>query len=434
MAYLNPGLKCCFSVIENEENIEYKEYFSENGLMDYLDRKINGKVKITDSIVANKEHEGVDVSLAFVYTDNYNSEDMITFVNNAATVDGGDHVKGFKDGLRKAIADYSPNSSIEPSDMLEGLTCVISVGVIDPIFDGQSKSKIKMAKVRTATRLCTESILKSYLDCNPDKAKALINKMINAGKARLAAVKAREAVRKIKETSDNPSGMAGKLTPCTTKNPAEAEIYIVEGDSAGGSAKQARDRRTQAILPIFGKPLNVEKSRLYEVVRNERLMDLVRALGCGIGEEFDITKLRYHKVVIMSDADVDGHHIKTLWTTFIYRHLKPLIENGYLYYSCAPLYKLVISKENVYAKDEEEKESLIAQFGNKVTNVSRFKGLGEMNAEQLWETTMNPGTRTMEQITIEDAEQDEYILSLCMGEEVAPRKEFIVQHSLEAQE
>ena len=435
LAYLNPGL-VNYLYIQNGEEIEEHTYQYPEGLKAYIDTRVNGKKSLIDTLQIAGLYEGVEVLVGMTYTDSYNLDEIASFCNNANTKDGGDHVTGFKDAIKNSLTSYinenKLNVKFESADLLEGLTSVVSIKVKDPVFDGQGKAKIRMTIARQAVRKVVEEFLKEYMDHNPDVAKALVDKVANASKARIAAQRAKEAVRKIKESSDSPSGMAGKLTPCTSKKPEECEIYIVEGDSAGGSAKQARDRRFQAILPIFGKPLNVEKKRLHEVVKNERLMDLVRALGCGVGEEFDYSKLKYHTVVIMSDADVDGSHIKTLWTTFVYRYMRPLIENGNLYFSCPPLYKLVINKQNVYAKDDAEKDALIAQYGNKVTNVQRFKGLGEMQAEQLWDTTMDPSKRTLERVTIEDAERDEYILSLCMGEEVVPRREFIMAHSLEA--
>lgn len=436
LAYLNPGLMNYLYVSEEEEVKLEETYQFEDGVRQLIENRIAGKTKIIDTIAIQGEHNGVEVNVGMAYTDTYDTENIVSFCNNAATTDHGDHVTGLKTAITKVVTDYinekKMNIKFDSSDALEGLTAVVSIKVQDPFFDGQGKSKIKMTVVRQAVKKIVEENLSELFDHNPDMSKTLIDKVANATKARLAAQKAREAVRKIKESSDNPTGLAGKLSNCTSRDPEVCEIYIVEGDSAGGSAKQARDRRTQAILPIFGKPLNVEKKRLHDVVKNERLMDFVRALGCGIGEDFDITKLKYHKIFIMSDADVDGAHIKILWTTFIYRYMRPLIENGHLYYTCPPLYKLVINKKNYYVKDEAERDKLIAEYGNKVTNIQRFKGLGEMDADQLWETTMNPESRTIEQITLEDAEKDEYILSLCMGEEVAPRREFIMLHSLEA--
>lgn len=436
LAYLNPGLINYLYVEENGEVKQETNYQFHEGIKELIDNKVANKTKVVDTLCIHGEHNKVEVYVGMTYTDTYDVENIVSFCNNAATTDHGDHVTGFKTAITKAVTDCinerKLNIKFDSSDTLEGLTAVVSIKVQDPFFDGQGKSKIKMTVVRQAVNKIVIEYLAELFDHNPDIAKALIDKISNASKARVAAQKAREAVRKIKENSDNPTGLAGKLANCTSKNPEECEIYIVEGDSAGGSAKQARDRRFQAILPIFGKPLNVEKKRLHDVVNNERLMDFVRACGCGVGEEMDPDKVKYHKIVIMSDADVDGSHIKTLWLTFVYRYMKELVKRGYVYFSCPPLYKLVINKQNYFAKDEAERDALVAQYGNKVTNVQRFKGLGEMNAEELWETTMNPEARTLEQITIEDIERDEYILSLCMGEEVLPRREFIMQHSLEA--
>jgi DNA gyrase subunit B len=436
LAYLNPGLMNYLYVSEGDEVKLEETYQFDEGIRELVESKVNGKTKIVDTFTIQGEHNGVEVYVGMTYTDTYDTEHILSFCNNAATTEHGDHVTGLKTAITKVVTDCinerKLNIKFDSSDALEGLTAIVSIRVQDPFFDGQGKAKIKMTSVRQAVKKIVEENLAELFDHNPAIAKALVDKVANASKARLAAQKAREAVRKIKENSDNPTGLAGKLSNCTSRKAEECEIYIVEGDSAGGSAKQARDRYFQAILPIFGKPLNVEKKRLHDVVKNERLMDLVRACGCGLGEEFDISKLKYHKIIIMSDADVDGSHIKTLWLTYIYRYMKPLIENGYMYFSCPPLYKLVINKQNYFAKDEQERDALIAQYGNKVTNVQRFKGLGEMNPEELWETTMNPATRTLEQITIDDIEKDEYMLSLCMGEEVIPRREFIMQHALEA--
>lgn len=436
LAYLNPGLMNYLYVSEGDEVKLEETYQFEEGIRELVESKVNGKTKIVDTLTIQGEHNDVEVYVGMTYTDTYDTEHILSFCNNAATTEHGDHVTGLKTAITKVVTDCinerKLNIKFDSSDALEGLTAIVSIRVQDPFFDGQGKAKIKMTSVRQAVKKIVEENLAELFDHNPAIAKALVDKVANASKARLAAQKAREAVRKIKENSDNPTGLAGKLSNCTSRKAEECEIYIVEGDSAGGSAKQARDRYFQAILPIFGKPLNVEKKRLHDVVKNERLMDLVRACGCGLGEEFDISKLKYHKIIIMSDADVDGSHIKTLWLTYIYRYMKPLIENGYVYFSCPPLYKLVINKQNYFAKDEQERDALINQYGNKVTNVQRFKGLGEMNPEELWETTMNPATRTLEQISIDEIEKDEYMLSLCMGEEVVPRREFIMQHALEA--
>lgn len=436
LSYLNNNLINYLNVVQNGESVIDTTYEYENGLNEFIESKIKSKKPLLDPMTIQESENGVDVSIAMVYTDSYEQDNITSFCNNAATTEHGSHVEGFKAALNKSIIDYMNFSKINvrfnSSDILEGLIAIVSIKVQDPFFDGQSKAKIKMTSVRQVVKKITEKYFKDYLDHNPNTAKIITDKIDNASKARVAAQKAKEAIRKIKETSDNPTGLAGKLAACTSKKPEECEVYIVEGDSAGGSAKQARDRHFQAILPIFGKPLNVEKKRLHDVIKSEKLLDLVRALGCGIGEEFDITKLKYHKIIIMSDADIDGNHIKILWTTFIYRYMREIIEKGHLYFSCPPLYKIVMGKETIYAKDDNEKDELVDKYSKKVTNIQRFKGLGEMNPSQLWETTMNPANRTLEQITLEDIEKDEYMLSLCMGEDVAPRKEFIMQHSLEA--
>jgi DNA gyrase subunit B len=437
LAHLNPGLTNCLYVYETEDSEPVETIFQyENGIQEFVDKKVEGKKKVTDTLEIQGTHNGVDVYVGMVYTDTYNIENILSFCNNAATTEHGDHVTGLKTAISKTVTDYMTDNDInfkfENNDTLEGLTAIVSVKVQDPFFDGQGKNKIKMTIVRQAVKKVVEEYLKDYLDHNPDIAKALLDKIRDASKARVAAQKAKETIRKIKETSDSPIGLAGKLADCSSKNPEECEINIVEGDSAGGTAKSARNRKFQAIIAPFGKPLNVEKKRIHEVIASEKLKDLVRALKCGIGEEFDISKIRYHKIIIMSDADVDGSHIKTLYLAFFYRYMKEVIERGYLYFSCPPLYKVIVGKNTYYVKDDAEKDEFLNKLGNKKAEVQRFKGLGEMNANELWETTMDPERRTLEQIVIEDIEKDEYMLSLCMGDNVPPRKEFIMQHSLEA--
>lgn len=439
LSYLNPGIINVLYVSEGENIIINETYKHDAGIIELINNKINGKNHILDPILIQNEYNNIEVNIAMAYVDTYDSEKIYSYCNNASTIDHGDHVIGFKTGITKIFSNYISNNNLkikfDSSDALEGLISIISIKVQDPVFDGQGKSKVTMPSVRQAVKKITEEYLDDLFDKNPNIVKILIEKINNASKARLAAQKAKEAIRKIKENSDNPTGLAGKLANCSSKDPKECEIYIVEGDSAGGSAKQGRDRRFQAILPIFGKPLNVEKKRLHDVVKSEKLMDFVRACGCGIGEEFDINKLKYHKIIIMSDADVDGCHIKTLWITYIYRYMKPIIENGYLYLAKPPLYKVYKNGKNkneqYYVYNDEELGVAKEKIGQGAL-VQRYKGLGEMNSDQLWETTMNPENRILEQVTIEDIEKDEYMLSLCMGEEVIPRKEFIMKYALNA--
>jgi DNA gyrase subunit B len=354
------------------------------------------------------------------------------------TVDNGDHLRGFTDGLISAVktymTDYKVNFDFKNDDIKEGLVGVVAVRVADPNFEGQAKSKLVMKSVKDAVKGITEDAVHEYLDKNPDVAKAILAKIEQASKARIAAAKAREASRKNKALIEG--GTPAKLADCASKDPAECEIYIVEGDSAGGTAKQGRNRKFQAILPIFGKILNVEKQRLLSVIKNEKIGIAVKAIKTGIGEDFDITKCRYHKIIIMSDADVDGLHIKCLWSTAFYRYLRPIIEAGYLYYAVPPLYKLYknVGKKNEdirYAYSDEERDKTLAEMGSG-TEIQRYKGLGEMNADQIWETTMNPETRRLYQITLEDAEACEQIVSLCMSEETAPRREWIMENAVEA--
>lgn len=439
LAYLNAGLSL-YLVLDSEdkEGKRIKEeqlYCYPDGLHTYIEKLTKNKELVTDIFGTVITGEDTQIAISLAYTNSY-SEDIYSFCNNIFTEEGGDHLTGFKTGLSKVINEYATtnklvkeDTKLEPEDTREGLTAVIAIRVKEPKFQGQAKSKLDMPKIRHVVRKAIEDYMTDHLDKNPAMAKIIIAKAVAAHDARKAAQKARENIRQQKSLVEG--GLPGKLTDCSDKNPEVCEIYIVEGDSAGGSAKQARDRKTQAILPIFGKILNVEKARLDKVLKNEKLFDLLRALKCGIAEEFDLSKLRYHKVILMSDADVDGDHIKTLYMTFFLRHLKPLVEKGHLYLAMPPLYKLEKGKTVKYAYSDAEKEKILAEMGDKVLT-QRYKGLGEMNAQQLWETTMNPESRSIIRVTIEDAEEAEQMVSLCMGEDVKPRREFITDNALEA--
>lgn len=446
LAYLNPGLQFYMyldseekdgSHVKLEENICYPQ-----GLVSYVDKLTAKKVKIVNTIGASITVDDIDVQIAMTYTDGYN-EEIYTFCNNVATVDNGDHLLGYKLGLTKSLKDYAQaynlEADFESDDSREGLIAIVSIKVGDPNFEGQSKSKLKMNNVRAAVKQVTEQMLQDYLDKNPEEAKVIFNKILQAAKARKAAQKARENSRKSKDLIEG--GLPGKIAECQSKDPEECEIYLVEGDSAAGSAKQGRDRRIQSILPVFGKILNVERKRLNDVINNPKLQDVLKALKCGIDKDFNIEKIRYHKIIIMADADVDGSHIACLWITFFYRFLRPLIDAGYLYIACPPLFKLTYNRKiEGYAYDKEEKATIIYAYDDEENtkyinelgqpnNTQRYKGLGEMMATQLWDTTMNPENRKLIQVTIDDAESCEEMISICMSEEVEPRRDYIMEYS-----
>jgi len=438
LAYLNAGV--VFYVhfeAEDKSGISVKikeEYCFEDGIKAYMEEKLKDKKILSPilnkTVTINDEELGtIELSLATTYTDTYSS-DINSFVNNISTENGGDHEAGFKMGINEAIKQYIFNNNkniiFEASDVREGLTSIISLKVKEPRFEGQSKSKINMPKIKTITKGIVHELFYNFLDHNPNEATIILNKIENAAKARLAAKKARDNIRKSKNLID--SGLPGKLADCSEKNPELCEVYIVEGDSAGGSAKQARNRKTQAILPIFGKVLNTERAKLNDVVNNEKLKDLLKAIKTGIGPEFDIERLRYHKIILMSDADVDGEHIMTLYLTFFYRYLRPLIEEGHLYLACPPLYKVSKGKKVDYLYSDKELEA----YDKEGISIQRYKGLGEMNPNQLWDTTMNPDTRKIIQINIEDVDLAEEMLVTCMGEKVEPRRKFIEENALYA--
>lgn len=434
LSYLNPGLTIYYylDTVDSEgKEIKLEEtYYQENGILDYVNKLISKKKALTKITGTTSVVDDVEVSIALAYTDSY-SEEIYQFCNNISTEEGGDHLTGFKSGVSKAINDYMEREKIslkiESDDTREGLVSIISVKVKEPRFKGQSKSKLDMPNVRNAVKKVTEEWLIEFMDKNPDQSKIIISKIEEAAKAREAAKKARENSRKTKSLIE--SGLPEGLADCSDDNPENIEIFFVEGDSAGGSAKQGRDKVTQAILPVFGKIRNVEKSRLSQVLGDLKIKIILRALGCGIGEEFDIKKLRYHKIIILADADIDGKHINTLYFTFFYRYLRPIVEAGYLYVGMPPLYKVTKGKQITYLYSKEELDA----FDTTGATIQRYKGLGEMNPEQLWETTLNPETRTLQQVTIEDLEALEDIISICMSEDVAPRKQFIIENALNAE-
>ena len=386
-------------------------------------------------IYIEKEQGEVPVEIAIQYTTAYN-ENIYTFVNNINTVEGGTHLEGFKRALTKVFNDYArshnilkeKDSNLQGEDIREGITAVISVKVREPQFEGQTKMKLGNSEVTGIVQSMVNEALSNFLEENPNIAKAILEKCVSACRAREAARKARELVRR--KSALETSTLPGKLADCSSKVAEECEVYIVEGDSAGGSAKQGRDRRFQAILPLWGKMLNVEKARADKIYGNDKLNPVIVAVGAGIGPEFDITKIRYGKVIIMADADVDGAHIRTLLLTFFFRYMRPLIENGNVYLAQPPLYK--ISKKgikDIYCYSDEERDEKLAEVGRDGVTIQRYKGLGEMDPEQLWETTMNPETRVMVKVTMEDAIKADEIFTILMGDEVTPRREFIEQNA-----
>lgn len=431
IAYLNPGLTM-YNIIDTDDYKEENTFYFPEGLKQYLEELTYTKNKVSDIVNLSKEIGDVEVQLALVYTESYSS-DILTFCNNMRTVDNGSHLEGFNKGLSDAIKDYMAQYKIDfemkQEDIREGLYGIVAIRVSDPNFEGQAKTKLKMSSVRNAVKDCTYEIIFDYLDKNPKVAKSIIEKIKLASEARIKAQQARENMRKNKDSS---KGRAEKLADCTWRIPEKTEIYLVEGDSAGGSAKQGRDRKFQAILPVFGKISNVEKLRLEQVLDSDKLAEFSKAAKVKFGEECKVEDCRYHKIIIMSDADVDGAHISCLWMTLFYRYLRPLIEAGFLYMACPPLYKVTYkegSKEVIYyAYDDVELNSMIKEKGQP-KNIQRFKGLGEMNPDQLWETTMNPETRKLIQVTIEDAEAAEEIVSLCMSKDCSARKEWITENA-----
>ena len=433
-AFLNAGLCITLADRRDSENIIEKTYCYEGGLSSFVEylTTSRGLSPLHDKpIHFFASHGDRSAEIALQYTDAYN-ETMLSFANNVHTVDGGTHETGFKTALTRVFNDYGKkygilkdgDKKLSGDDVREGLTVVISVKLTEAQFEGQTKGKLGSTEITQLVSTTVYDKLMTYFEENPAVAKAIFSKALDASRAREAARKARELARR-KSVLDSNS-LPGKLADCTERDAERTELYIVEGDSAGGSAKEGRDRRYQAILPLWGKMLNVEKARLDKVIGNEKLMPVVIALGTGIGDEFDITKLRYNKIVIMADADVDGAHIRTLLLTFFFRYMRPLIEEGHVYIAQPPLFKVFKGKKAHYAFSDEERDEFVAEFGGPDScDVQRYKGLGEMDAEQLWETTMDPDFRTMLRVNIDDALAADETFSILMGDKVEPRREFI---------
>lgn len=436
LAFLNKGLRIEIKDLRGEEVVE-DSYCYEGGIVEYVHYLNQGKQVLHKEIVyvekeQETEHGVITVEMALQYNNSY-ATNLSTFANNIHTHEGGMHEDGFKLAISREMRRYADDhemlkkeEAFTRDDTLEGLTCIVSIKHPNPQFEGQTKTKLGNPEVRAITSQIAGEAIRAYLLENPNDAKVIIEKIILASRARIAARKAREATRR-KNPLDN-LGFASKLADCRNKKPEESEIFIVEGDSAGGSAKQGRDSKFQAILPLRGKVLNVEKARLERALSNNEIVSMIQAFGTGIGEEFNPHEARYHKIIIMTDADVDGAHIRTLLLTFFYRYMKGLIDLGYVYIAQPPLYKVQQGRRIEYVYEEEKLEKVLADFGPRAT-IQRYKGLGEMNADQLWETTMNPHTRILLQVSLKDAMDADQVFTTLMGEEVEPRKEFILTNA-----
>jgi DNA gyrase subunit B len=429
-AYLTKGVHIRL-VDERVSPAREKSFHFEGGLASFVRYLNKGKDVLNLRPIAIEKRDGpTQIEVAIQYNDSY-SETVLAFANNINTVDGGTHVTGFRAALTTSLNDWArrqglikeTKSNLSGDDVREGLTAVVSVKLTDPQFEGQTKAKLGNADVKGQVQAAVGEGIGQFLDENPADARRIIDKSLTAARAREAARKARDLV--IRKSALEGSALPGKLADCQERDPERSELYIVEGDSAGGSAKQGRDRRSQAILPLFGKMLNVEKARLDRVLSSEKIRPLIIALGTGIGETFDLSKLRYHKVILLADADVDGAHIRTLLMTFFYRNMLELVEAGHLYIAQPPLYRVSTGKVTRYAADERERERIIKEMKVRNLTVQRFKGLGEMNAEQLWETTMNPATRSLLQVHPDNAAEADHMFTTLMGEKVGPRKDFI---------
>ena len=437
-AFLNAGVNIILTDERDPENIKSDRFHYEGGVasfVEYLNRKKAVEVIHPDVIYfsATAPDNNSTCEIAMQYTDSFN-ELILSFANNIHTVDGGTHEDGFKRALTRVMNDYArkynilkeADKNLSGEDVREGLTCVISVKVKEAQFEGQTKGKLGNTEISGLVSNLMSDKLMTFLEENPAVARAIFDKAMAASRAREAARKARDLVRR-KSALENAT-LPGKLADCQSRNPEETEIYIVEGDSAGGSAKGGRDRKFQAILPLWGKMLNVEKARLDRVYGNDKLMPVITALGTGIGEEFDLNKLRYGRVIIMADADVDGSHIRTLLLTFFYRYMRPLVEEGHVYIAQPPLFRITKNKRHYYAYSDNERDEIMTQLQSGY-DIHRSKGLGEMDSEQLWETTMNPETRVMLQVTPSDAAQADEIFTILMGDKVEPRREFIERNA-----
>lgn len=436
-AFLNAGLSIELIDERDSENVKNEDFCYEGGISSFVEyiHKKRALDVIHPEVIAfsGAQQDDVQIDIAMQYNDSYNDL-ILSFANDIHTVDGGTHEEGFRRALTRVMNDYARRYNIlkesdrnfSGDDLREGLTAIISVKLSEAQFEGQTKTKLGNTKIRSLVDNLVTEKLSTYLEENPSTAKAIFEKALSAARARDAARKARDLVRR--KTALESASLPGKLADCQSRDSSETEIYIVEGDSAGGSAKSGRDRKFQAILPLWGKMLNVEKARLDKVYGNEKLMPVVTALGCGIGDEFDLSKLRYGKIIIMADADVDGSHIRTLLLTFFFRFMKPVVEAGHIYIARPPLYRITKNKKHFYAFSDEERDSILKELGGNA-DIQRYKGLGEMDSEQLWETTMDPERRTMLRVELEDAAAADEIFTILMGDKVEPRREFIEKNA-----
>ncbi|MCL5971499.1 MAG: DNA topoisomerase (ATP-hydrolyzing) subunit B [Firmicutes bacterium] len=431
-AFLNAGV---YLSLEEESSGRQVRYQYQGGVVSFVQYlNMNREVLHPKPIAFSSQKDGVQMDVALQYNDSY-VETLFTFANTIRTHEGGTHEAGFKSALTRVCNDYArklgllkePDANLSGEDVREGLTLILSVKLPDPQFEGQTKTKLGNSEVRGITETIVADGLSTYFEENPSIAKRILEKSISAARAREAARKARELTRR-KSVLES-SALPGKLTDCSSKDPSESELYLVEGDSAGGSAKQGRDRQFQAILPLRGKILNVERARLDKILANEEIRAMITAIGTGIGDEFALERARYHRIVIMTDADVDGSHIRTLLLTFFYRYMTPLIEAGYVYIAQPPLYLIKKGKTERYLYDDQALEVALQELGRKDVNIQRYKGLGEMNADQLWETTMNPEGRTLLQVELEDAAAADWIFNVLMGDKVESRRNFIQDHA-----
>ncbi|MEI0493684.1 DNA topoisomerase (ATP-hydrolyzing) subunit B [Brachyspira intermedia] len=431
LAFLNRGIRITL-VDEREAEVVSNEFYYEGGIEMFITHLNENKKPLHDKpIYLHKNEDKTDVEVAMQYVDAYN-ENIFTYCNNINTTEGGTHLVGFRTALTRVYTDFAKKLELDKKskitfmgeDTREGLVAVVSVKIPNPQFEGQTKTKLGNTEVRAVTEKLVVEGLNDYFSQNPKVIKAILEKIISAAQAREAARKARDLARR-KNALESDS-LPGKLADCSEQEVDKCEVYLVEGDSAGGTAKGGRDRHFQAILPLRGKVLNVEKARLDKIIDNESLKPIIAALGCGVGSSFDISKIRYGRVIIMADADIDGSHIRTLLLTFFFRYMRPLIDLGHIFIAVPPLYKISFDKKNfVYAYSDEQRDKILAENKDKKYDIQRYKGLGEMNADQLWETTMNPETRLMYQVLTEDAEKADQLFSMLMGDEVKPRRDFI---------
>ncbi|MCL7475383.1 MAG: DNA topoisomerase (ATP-hydrolyzing) subunit B [Methanosarcinales archaeon] len=433
LAYLNKGIKIN---IRDERISDEKLFHYEGGIVAFVEHLNKNKNSLHQPpVYFQKTKDSTQVEIAIQYNDSY-TETVFSFANNINTHEGGTHLSGFKAALTRAVNDYARDrglvkgsEKLSGEDIREGLTAIISVKLTEPQFEGQTKTKLGNSDVKGIVETLVGEGLREFLEEHPKEADTIIGKSVLAAQARDAARKARELTRR--KSALEVSSLPGKLADCSEKDPRLCEVYLVEGDSAGGSAKQGRSRKTQAILPLRGKILNVEKARLNKILKNNEIRALITAIGTGLGDDFDQAKARYHKVIIMTDADVDGAHIRTLLLTFFYRYMKQLIELGYVYIAQPPLYRIKKGKVTQYVYTDTEKDTLVEELGSQGVGVQRFKGLGEMNPDQLWDTTMNPETRTLIQVTLDNAMEADEIFTILMGDKVEPRREFIERHARE---